>query len=107
MTDFTPGWFWRHVDRSGGPDACWPWTRGKTSAGLGALWHQGEAVTAHRAALYFLGHLPSTKSGKPGRRDSRYLVVRTCGNPACCNPRHMRIGGKPVPGWGDDNADLE
>jgi hypothetical protein len=50
----------RHVDRSGGPDACWPWTGGTFNRGYGILYIPGTASTrrnvlAHRAA-YELAH---------------------------------------------------
>lgn len=76
--------FWARVDTSAGPDACWPWTGGTTSAGYGVLSVRGEKVYAHRYAL----------EQKLGRKldpeeQTRHLV---CDNPPCCNERHLAVG---------------
>jgi hypothetical protein len=78
---------WRGVDRSGGPDACWPWL-GATSKRYGRLvswdlaakrqrWHQAHRVaweSHHRA------------------RALDFDVLHTCDNPPCCNPAHLWLG---------------
>ncbi len=68
--------FWRFVDKSGGPNACWPWTGGLDGHGYGLF----ERAGAHRTA-YRLTH------GEP-----RYLVLHHCDNPPCCNPKHLYDG---------------
>lgn len=80
--------FWSKVDRSGGPDACWPWTGAFDSHGYG-MFHVGkrEGVTthverAHRVALRLVGRpLPDGKIG-----------MHSCDNPPCCNPAHVAEG---------------
>jgi hypothetical protein len=72
------------VDKSGGPEACWPWTGytfkryGRLRTKRGTPW-----VFAHRLA-YMLAYgvelSPET------------LVMHTCDNPPCCNPVHLRPG---------------
>jgi hypothetical protein len=47
--------FWSKVDRSGGPDACWPWTAGMFSTGYGAFKVDGRTLKASRMA-YELSH---------------------------------------------------
>jgi len=78
--------FWSKVDKSGGPDACWPWTRladkdgyGKfqISTGYRSQWH----VRAHRFALYL----------STGTRPKN-LALHDCDNPPCCNPKHLHEG---------------
>jgi hypothetical protein len=72
--------FWKKVDKSGGEDACWPWTGAKTREGYGRFCiNQTQVLLAHRVAR---GYLEPT----PGKK-----VHHTCGNPACCNPAHLRL----------------
>ncbi|MBQ9917397.1 MAG: hypothetical protein IJO71_09405 [Microbacterium sp.] len=77
--------FWAKVDRSGGPDACWPWTAGTQSGGYG-VFHpaKGQTVRAHRYAL-------AIALGRPlaPMMQARHYV---CDNPPCCNPAHLREG---------------
>lgn len=75
--------FWANVDRSGGPDACWPWTAGRTSRGYGRAWYTGKTRQAHRLAWLF--------SGFPLSVDEM-LRHQVCDNPPCCNPAHLAPG---------------
>lgn len=86
--------FWSRVDRTGGPDACWPWLLHVDDDGLGygaASWtdENGRRVSmrAHRAAFLLAnGFVPS------GRRKGDVLVRHTCDFRPCCNPRHLILG---------------
>lgn len=87
--------FWALVDKSGGPDTCWPWLGKRTKFGHGLVSHapDGHGHTAHRIA-YELTHGPLG----PGR-----LACHKCpggDNPACCNPAHLYNGS-----WSDNNRD--
>lgn len=73
--------FWDHVDKSNGPDACWPWLRYTGTAGYGALYYLGKSTSAHRVA-YILA------KGKPSGR----VIRHSCDNPPCCNPSHLIAG---------------
>lgn len=75
--------FWSKVDRSGGPNACWEWQAGRTTAGYGmATVADGVRVLSHRLAFFL------STSIQP-----RTLCVRhQCDNPACCNPQHLALG---------------
>lgn len=74
------------LDRSGGPDACWPWVRGRKPSGYG---HIGVSkggrrwdVIAHRLAYAVLvGPIPDGLD-----------VLHACDNPPCCNPAHLHPG---------------
>jgi hypothetical protein len=73
---------WAKIDRRG-PDDCWLWTASKTPRGYGQL-AIGDHIPAraHRLAFREGGvEIP------PGM-----LVLHSCDTPACCNPRHLRIG---------------
>jgi hypothetical protein len=83
--------FWSRVDKSGGDDACWPWTRGKDKDGYGkfavtlpmsAGSEKQAHVRAHRLALELhLGELLGAR-----------LATHSCDAPACCNPKHLSPG---------------
>ena len=71
-----------YIDKSGGPDACWPWTASTDDWGYGTLRYQGKVQKAHRLMW----------------RDTRgpipvgLLVLHRCDNPPFCNPAHLWLG---------------
>lgn len=76
--------FWAKVDRSGGPDACWPWTGAHHPMGYGRLYFRGRMRPATHAALLF-GRGIEVGTG---------LARHTCDNPPCCNPAHLITGSR-------------
>lgn len=81
---FTPlaDLFWPRVDKSGGPDACWPWN-GPRSRDYGhvAVRVDGRWTTtgAHRIAYELLvGPIPAG-----------LFLDHLCRNPPCVNPAHL------------------
>lgn len=83
--------FWSKVDKSGGPDACWPWMAGRKKAGYGQFFVRRDPPGAHGQMFmanahkfaYILTHGPVTNG----------MVVRhQCDNPPCCNPAHLILG---------------
>lgn len=83
----------KKVDRSGGLDACWPWTGRIESTGYGRFWHRGKALSAHVAA-WEIANRQETPKGR--------LIRHLCpggGNAWCCNPSHLS------PGTHQDNSD--
>jgi hypothetical protein len=74
--------FWSFVDRSGGPDACWPWTGGRDDDGYGRFCVDvatRPCVRAHRYVLELVG-----LEAFPWED-----AAHKCDNPPCCNPAHL------------------
>ena len=79
--------YWRRVDQSAGPDACWPWQGRLDRYGYGEyrrrFGHRGEGGgsywRAHRVAYELLvGPIPND-----------LVIDHLCRNRSCCNPAHM------------------
>jgi hypothetical protein len=70
--------FWKLVDSSGGPDACWPWLRARDKDGYGKVQVSGKTVRASRLAF-------KLKNG----RYPEGLGLHSCDHPWCCNPSHI------------------
>jgi hypothetical protein len=75
--------FWSYVDRSGGENSCWNWTKSTaTKLHYGHLRYNGGYEFSHRVA-FILTH---------GEIPDGMHVCHSCDNPLCCNPAHLWLG---------------
>lgn len=73
---------WDYIDKSGGPDACWPWSLSVSTGGYGQLLDGGRTgtmVTVHRLAY----------SECVGPIADGLQIDHLCRNRRCCNPKHL------------------
>ena len=83
--------FLSRIDTSGGDDACHPWTHTKNSGGYGMFTKHGHTVLAHRLRLAM-----DDQSSILAQ-----VIMHTCDNPECCNPRHLCAGS-----YADNTQDM-
>jgi hypothetical protein len=75
--------FWAEVDKSGGPDACWPWLGAHNQRGYGMFYSGKRMQLTNRIAV-------ELTEGQSLPADIN--ACHTCDNPPCCNPSHLFKG---------------
>lgn len=84
--------FWDRV-KVGKANECWPWF-GPVSRGPRNKYPYGrvdafgfKGIYVHRIAYWI-----ANGGRMPFRKDGDALVIHSCDNTLCCNPKHLRIG---------------
>lgn len=77
------------TDRSGGSDACWPWTGAINSSGYGVLEIGSRTDGSRRLAR---AHVLTYRLAYGAPPPDKPCILHTCDNPPCCNPRHLWTG---------------
>jgi hypothetical protein len=83
--------FWKRVDKSAGPDGCWPWIGHRNRYNYGLCSNRSQRLLAHRAAWEIAN----------GRPMGDMCGLHSCDNPPCVNPAHIRPGTMT-----DNNRDM-
>jgi hypothetical protein len=79
--------FWSRVRKTKG---CWHWNGSKNKSGYGRFRIEDKVFLAHRISyLIYFENIPDDK-----------IVLHTCDNPGCVNPKHLMLGTK-----GDNTRD--
>jgi hypothetical protein len=83
--------FWSKIDKSGGQDACWPWSAAIFPNGYGQFtwYHQSIPTVKHywRCATHVLAYYLTTNILAP----DGYELDHLCRNKFCCNPVHLEV----------------
>lgn len=75
--------FWSKVDKSGGPDACWPYSGARMPKGYGVFRFTWGNELSHRVSW-------SISNARPPK--DGLLICHSCDHPWCCNPAHLWQG---------------
>lgn len=70
------------TDKSGGPDACWPWLGGFGQYGQPSLQHNDRTLSVRRVVWELATKSPPSK---------KKWVKVTCGTKQCVNPKHLAL----------------
>ncbi len=88
--------FWSHVDKSAGPDACWPWKDAasfRNGYGMFRIGWKKPIAQASRLAYQLANNIVELQTEN--------FIMHSCDNPPCCNPAHLTLGTAK-----ENNADM-
>jgi hypothetical protein len=83
--------FWSHVDRSGGPNACWLWNGYLIPKGYGQFRYQGHRIVAHRLA-WILTNGPVPPGIRVCHNCDQFYPTGDVTYRRCVNPAHLWLG---------------
>jgi len=84
--------FLAKVDRSGGPNACWPWKAAVMKNGYGAFARdKGHIIKSHRVAFFLATDQDPREQCVCHSCDVRY-PIGSIEYRKCCNPSHLWLG---------------
>ena len=86
----TPDVLWSKVDKKG-EDECWPWLGFKNEQGYGRVQINEWSYYAHRV-IFDLANPGVINRKAPKSYAETGFLLHSCDNPACCNPKHLRVG---------------
>lgn len=72
---------WSKVD-VGYEDECWEWKGYRNELGYGQIKMDGTPKAAHRVVVMAMGVSLTSDD----------VIMHTCDNPSCCNPKHLVVG---------------
>lgn len=78
---------WEHIDSSGGEDACWPCDYGLGSGGHPVITIKLGYRKYTQRKVHRLVYQEVVGPILPGQ-----YILQSCGNPKCCNPKHLVAG---------------
>lgn len=94
--------FWSKVDRSAGPDGCWPWNAAVNRVTGYGIFHPGRksdyphTVSAHRFAASLAGIVELADASQHVDHqchNNSDCPPGPCAHRRCCNPRHHQRTG--------------
>lgn len=78
--------FWKKVDSSGGPEACWAWVGSTDRNGFGMVSIATKGKPHAKGAAHRIAWELTNRAIPDG-----FIIIHTCSNTVCCNPRHLEL----------------